>query len=164
MTGSFSYGGSGLSGIDGKGRTTIPAEIRDVVHQSSGGNIVCIGRHRELPCLVGYGRSERQQNRDIIEEMRRAAIMRGDAFDDEEIGAPASSLYEINFEASGRFVLSPMLRHFGKLKNRVFFHATDSKFLLWDPEIFASSAPAKFKQAREELEYWISLAPKGGDK
>lgn len=162
MSSSFSFGGSGLSGIDSKGRTTIPAEIRDVVQKSSEGNIVCIGRHRELPCLVGYGRSERQQNRDIIEEMKRAAILRGEAFDDEEYGAASSSLYEINFEASGRFVLSPMLRHFGKLTSRVFFHGTDTKFLLWDPEIFLDEAPAKFKQAREELEYWLSVQGKGG--
>jgi MraZ protein len=161
VSGSFSFGGSGLSGIDSKGRTTIPAEIRDVVQKSSEGNIVCIGRHRELPCLVGYGRSERQQNREIIEEMKRAAILRGEAFDDEEYGAPASSLYEINFEASGRFVLSPMLRHFGKLTSRVFFHGTDTKFLLWDPEIFLAEAPAKFRQAREELEYWLSVQGKG---
>lgn len=161
MSGSFSYGGSGLSGIDTKGRTTIPAEIRDVVQKSSGGNVVCIGRHRDLPCLVGYGRNERLQNRDIIEEMRRAAIMRGDVFDDEEFGASASSLYEINFEPSGRFVLSPMLRHFGKLTSRVFFHGTDTKFLLWDPDIFLAKAPAKFWQAREELEYWLSQSAKG---
>ncbi len=150
-----------MSSIDTKGRTTIPAEIRDVVQKSSDGNVVCIGRHRELPCLVGYGRNERQQNRDIIEEMRRAAIMRGDVFDDEEFGAPASSLYEINFEVSGRFVLSPMLRHFGRLTNRVFFHGTDTKFLLWDPVVFLAEAPAKFRQAREELEYWLAAAAKG---
>jgi len=145
VSGSFSFGGSGLSSIDGKGRTTIPAEIRDTVQKSSDGNTVCIGRHHELPCLVGYGQTERQQNRDFIDEMKKAAIMRGADFDDEEVGARASSLYEINFEASGRFVLSPMLRHFGKLTSKVFFHGTDTKFLMWDPDVFLSQGPEKWK-------------------
>ena len=82
-------------------------------------------------------------------------------FDDEEVGARASSLYEINFEASGRFVLSPMLRHFGKLTSKVFFHGTDTKFLMWDPDIFLSQGPEKFRAAKEELEYWLSAGGKG---
>lgn len=53
------YAGSGVSGVDAKGRTTIPAEIRDSVLQSSGSNSVCISRHSSLPCLIGFGSSER---------------------------------------------------------------------------------------------------------
>ena len=55
------YAGSGLSTIDAKGRVTIPAELRDTVAESSGENIVCISRHPNLPCLIGYGRAERQK-------------------------------------------------------------------------------------------------------
>jgi hypothetical protein len=51
------YAGSGLSTIDAKGRVTIPAELRDTVAESSGENVVCISRHPNLPCLIGYGRA-----------------------------------------------------------------------------------------------------------
>ena len=161
MSGSLSYGGAGLSMIDGKGRTTIPAELRDVVQLSSGGNHVCIARHPDLPCLVGYGRTERARIVDEIREMQKVAIAGGKTeFDDEALGDAAASINETNFEASGRFVLSARERHFGKLENRVFFHGVHTRFLLWNPDVFLASAPAKFRHAREELEYLLATSGK----
>ena len=74
------YAGSGLSTIDGKGRVTIPAELRDTVAQASGENIVCLARHPSLPCLIGYGRAERQKLREDIETQWKAAVERGGEF------------------------------------------------------------------------------------
>ena len=102
------YAGSGLSTIDAKGRVTIPAELRDTVAESSGENIVCISRHPNLPCLIGYGRAERQKLRADIESQWEAAIQRGGEFDRESAGVIASSIFETAFENSGRFVLQPI--------------------------------------------------------
>ena len=149
------YAGSGLSTIDLKGRTTIPAELRDTVTQSSGENVVCLARHPSLPCLIGFGKAERLQRRADVEAQWQAAVNRGDAFDREAAGANASSIFETAFEPSGRFVVQPMLRHFGKLKERAFFFGATTHFLMWDPEIFLKEAPASFAHVREELEYWL---------
>jgi MraZ protein len=150
------YAGSGLSTIDAKGRVTIPAELRDTVSASSGENIVCISRHPSLPCLIGFGREERQKLRSDIEAQWQAAIQRGGEFDRESAGVVASSIFETGFEASGRFVLQPMLRHFGKLGERAFFFGATTHFMLWNPEVFMDSAPPAFAHVREELEYWMN--------
>ncbi len=148
------YAGSGLSSVDGKGRATIPAELRDSVQESSEGNLVCLARHSTLPCLIGFGRTERQKLRADVEAQWQGAITRGDSFDRELAGISASSIFETAFEPSGRFVLQPMLRHFGKIADRAFFFGATTHFMLWNPDIFRDQAPAAFDQIKEELEYW----------
>lgn len=150
------YAGSGVSGLDAKGRTTIPSELRDTVQASSEGNIVCLSRHSSLPCLVGFGRAERQKLRTDIEAQWQAAIARGDAFDRELAGITASSIFETAFEASGRFVLQPMLRHFGRLEDRAFFFGTVTHFQLWNPDVFLAEAPDSFGHVKDELNYWLN--------
>ena len=149
------YAGSGVSGVDGKGRTTIPAELRDSVQQSSGSNSVCLARHSTLPCLIGFGGAERSKLRTDIETQWQSAVTRGDQFDRELAGIAASSIFETAFEASGRFVLSPMLRHFGRLGGRAFFFGATTHFMLWNPDIFLSDAPAAYDHVKDELNYWL---------
>lgn len=145
-----------MSSLDAKGRTTIPAELRDTVQQSSEGNIVCLSRHARLPCLTGFGRAERQKLRTDIEAQWQAAIARGENFDREIAGITASSIFETAFEASGRFVLQPMLRHFGRLEERVFFFGTVTHFQLWNPDVFLTEAPDTFAHVKDELHYWLN--------
>ncbi len=149
------YAGSGVSGVDAKGRATIPAEIRDSVQQSSEANLVCLSRHSHLPCLVGFGRAERQKLRVDIETQWQSAVVRGEQFDREMSGITASSIFETAFEASGRFVLQPMLRHFGKLEDRIFYFGATTHFMLWNPDIFMAQAPSAFDAVKEELVYWL---------
>jgi MraZ protein len=156
VSGLVVYAGSGLSTIDAKSRLTIPAELRDTVAESSGDNVVCLARHSSLPCLIGFGRAERLQRRADIETQWNAAIGRGANFDRELAGVGASSIFETAFEPSGRFVIQPMLKHFGKLTDRAFFFGATTHFMLWDPEVFKASAPPAFAHVGEELDYWMN--------
>jgi MraZ protein len=156
------YAGSGLSSVDGKGRATIPAELRDSVQESSEGNLVCLARHAKLPCLIGFGRTERQKLRADVEAQWQGAIARGDEFDRELAGITASSIFETAFEPSGRFVLQPMLKHFGKIEERAFFFGATSHFMLWNPDIFRDHAPVAFDPIKEELDYWINEQARRG--
>ena len=156
------YAGSGVSGVDAKGRTTIPAELRDSVQQSSGANSVCIARHSSLPCLVGFGGAERLKLRTDIETQWQSAVTRGDQFDRELAGISASSIFETAFEASGRFVLSPMLKHFGRIDDRAFFFGATTHFMLWNPDIFLKDSPAQFDAVKDELNYWLAELGKRG--
>ncbi len=162
MSGLVVYAGSGLSSVDSKGRTTIPAELRDTVQQSSDDNLVCLSRHASLPCLIGFGRAERQKLRVDIETQWQSSIGRGEQFDREAAGVVASSIFETAFESSGRFVLQPMLRHFGKLADRAFFFGTTTHFQLWNPDVFLAEAPAAFTPVKEELQYWLEQNGKRG--
>lgn len=150
------YAGSGVSGVDAKGRTTIPAELRDSVQLSSGANSVCISRHRDLPCLIGFGGAERLKLRADIEAQWQSAVNRGEQFDRELAGVSASSIFETAFEASGRFVLSPMLKYFGKIEDRAFFFGATTHFMLWNPDIFLKEAPAAYNPIKDELNYWLA--------
>jgi MraZ protein len=157
------YAGSGLSTIDAKARVTIPAELRDAVAQSTGENSVCLQRHPTLPCLIGYGRAEKEQRKVDLNTQWSAAINRGSAFDREAEGAGASSIFETNFESSGRFVIPSMLKSLGKLSSdRAFFFGVTTHFMLWNPDIFLSSAPPAFAHVRDELDYWLSEASRRG--
>ena len=156
------YAGSGLSKIDDKGRATIPAELRDTVQMSSDANIVCLSRHASLPCLIGYGVAEKNKQRSDIETQWQSAVGRGEQFDRELAGVSASSIFETAFEASGRFVLQPMLRHFGKLDDRAFFFGATTHFMLWNPDVFLAEAPSAFGSVKDELNYWLSQQGKRG--
>ena len=156
------YAGSGVSTVDAKGRTTIPAELRDSVQQSSGANSVCIARHKELPCLVGFGGTERLKLRTDIEAQWQSAVTRGGDFNRELAGISASSIFETAFEASGRFVLSPMLKHFGRIDERAFFFGATTHFMLWNPDIFLKEAPVHFDAVKDELNYWLAELVKRG--
>ena len=156
MSGLAVYAGSGVSTLDAKGRTTIPAELRDTVQISSDANMVCLSRHANLPCLIGFGRAERQKLRTDIESQWQAAIARGADFVREIAGVSASSIFETAFEPSGRFVLQPMLRHFGQLNDRAFFFGTVTHFQLWNPDVFLAQAPDAFAHVKEELNYWLN--------
>jgi MraZ protein len=145
-----------VSGIDAKGRTTIPAELRDTVQLSSEANMVCLSRHAELPCLIGFGRAERQKLRADIEAQWQASIARGEDFDRETAGLKATSIFETAFEPSGRFVIQPMLRHFGKLEDRAFYFGTVTHFQLWNPDVFLAEAPNAYASVKEELSYWLT--------
>ena len=150
------FAGSGVSGVDGKGRTTIPAELRDSVQQSTGANSVCIARHNALPCLIGFGGAERTKLRTDIETQWQSAIGRGDQFDREFAGITASSIFETAFEPSGRFVLPPMLKHFGRIDDRAFFFGATTHFMLWNPDVFLTEAPTQFDAVKDELNYWLN--------
>jgi MraZ protein len=138
------YAGSGVSGVDAKGRTTIPAELRDSVQQSSGANSVCISRHNSLPCLIGFGGAERLKLRSDIETQWQSAVNRGTEFDRELAGVSASSIFETAFEASGRFVLSPMLRHFGQINDSAFFLRCHHAFHAVEPFGFPEGRTGPF--------------------
>jgi MraZ protein len=163
MSASIVYAGSGLSTIDAKSRLTIPAELRDAVIESSGENAVCLQRHASLPCLIGYGRAEKKQRLLDLTTQWQAAINLGGEFDREANGATASSIFETNFESSGRFVISPMHKSLGKLTgDRAFFFGVTTHFMLWDPDIFLNSAPPAFAHIRDELDFYLGEAARRG--
>ena len=55
-------------------------------------------------------------------------------------------------------VLSPMLKHFGRIEDRAFFFGATTHFMLWNPDVFLKEAPAAFNPIKDELDYWLAQA------
>ena len=121
MSGAYAYSGSAISAIDDKGRLSVPAFLRKNLVESSDGRTLCLGTHEKWDCLVGFGLS-------------RKADMLTD-FDKDAAGARKfSSLQDLSFDASGRFILPPQLREIGNLEGNVLFHGIGTTFCLWNPQ------------------------------
>ena len=112
MSGAYAYSGSAISAIDDKGRLSVPAFLRKNLVESSDGRTLCLGTHEKWDCLVGFGLSRKD-----------AAGAR-----------KFSSLQDLSFDASGRFILPPQLREIGNLEGNVLFHGIGTTFCLWNPQ------------------------------
>ena len=135
MSGFIAYSGSALTAIDDKGRLSVPAFLRKDLVASSDGRILCLGMHEKWDCLVGFGLSRKSDMLSEIEKQWEAAITRGGSFDRDATGARKfSSLQEMSFDASGRFLLPPQLQDMVGLKDNVLFHGIGTTFCLWDPQ------------------------------
>lgn len=157
------YSGTGPSSVDGKGRLTIPADLRHAVQASSGANEVHLQRHPSLRCLVGFGKVERDNLRLDIEQRSDAAASQLLDFDRQKAALAIPSVYPMPFEPSGRFVLHPLLADYAHLtkEKRVFFMGMITHFLIWNADIFDAEAPAEFDGFRFEYDYWFKKDGKG---
>lgn len=153
------YSAFGLTAIDSeKGRLAIPADIRSVVDQSSGGRYLCLAKHDEYPCLIGYGRSHRHELMQEIEREQDRMTALQQPFDrNRAIREKFSVVQEVIFDASGRFVLPPIIKKMGQLQDKAFFHGFGPKFCIWNPDLLLkqddSFATEKFVVS-ELLEEW----------
>jgi len=135
VSGVYAYSGSAISAIDDKGRLSVPAFLRKNLIASSNDRILCLGTHEKWGCLVGFGLSRKVDMLAEIDREEATAIARGEPYDRDAAGARKfSSLQDLSFDASGRFVLPPMLQAIGGLENKVLFHGIGSLFCLWNPQ------------------------------
>lgn len=135
MSGVFVYSGSALSAIDDKGRLSVPSFLRKDLIASSDGRTLCLGTHEKWNCLVGFGLTRKAEMLSEIDKEEEIAVARGEPYDRDAAGARKfSSLQELSFDASGRFVLPPMLQSMGGLDDQVVFHGIGKTFCLWDPQ------------------------------
>jgi len=135
VAGAFAYSGSAISAIDDKGRLSVPATLRKDLIASSNGRTLCLGLHEKWNCLVGFGLSRKADLLAEIDKEWEAALARGAPFDKDVAGARRfSSIQEMSFDASGRFILPPDLRSIGGLDEKVLFHGIGSTFCLWNPQ------------------------------
>lgn len=123
-----------MTAIDDKGRLSVPAFLRKDLIDSSGGRILCLGAHEKWDCLIGFGISRKTEILNDNDLQWKAAINRGEYFDKDAANARIfSSIQDLAFDASGRFIVPPQLRDIGELVDNVFFHGIGTAFCLWNP-------------------------------
>lgn len=136
VSAAFVYSGSALSAIDDKGRLSVPSFLRKDLIASSEGRVLCLGTHEKWDCLIGFGLSRKAEMLAEITREEDIAIARGEPYDRDAAGARKfSSLQELSFDASGRFILSPMMQAMGELDDKVLFLGIGKTFSLWNPEL-----------------------------
>ncbi|WP_305098215.1 division/cell wall cluster transcriptional repressor MraZ [Croceibacterium aestuarii] len=129
------YHGKGFSLRGEKNRLVLPTTLRkDVVASSGGERIVCLTKHPDWDCLMGFGLSHTETFDAWLDSEQERATRLGRDFNR---GAMSLALYgyeDLPFDASGRFVLNPDLLEMGKIGDEVYFQGAGEYFTLWAPD------------------------------
>ena len=149
------FKGHALNAIDGKGRVAIPAAMRQAIEANGGdGRNLIIAKHEVDDCLIGY---DRAWSALLHAKLERAEDREADAGRDYGRYNPARRAFalieDVPYDASGRFILPPMLKDRAKLSDLALFLGTGNTFEIWNPRslIEAPSMDAEIKEVARWL-------------
>lgn len=148
------YFGYGLSGVDDKGRVSVPARLRSTLEANSSGRTLYVSRHPVAPCLMAYDRLFHEELPDFL---LRLAEEEGQGKErkptQSELARAAGVSDELPFDGSGRFVLPPFMRRTGKIETKALFVGALDIVEIWNPEIAltADCVPAATREVAEFL-------------
>lgn len=126
------FRGSALNAVDGKGRLSVPAFIRQKIERRSDEKILVLSPHPQLPCLVGYdanysatlqARADKRlgDNPDPLAEMEMQAAM-------------FASTIDVPYDTSGRIIMPPRLKRKSGIADLAFFIGMGGEFQVWNPQ------------------------------
>lgn len=159
------FSGNGICTADGKGRFSLPLDMRKVVKASSGAeNRLCLTIHNHLPCAIGFGLSHKQWLEDQVVEMERLAREKGQAFDAEaEREARFADMEDLNFDDGGRFFMPPDIRDMMGIGDAVVFVGASRHIQMWDPKTLLASE-GRSPRVRLAVEKFLAEREAGGRK
>jgi MraZ protein len=145
------YVGGGLSAIDQKGRVAIPNQLRGIILENSGGvPEIQLTSSTTAPCLAGFDKPYTKLvsgtiERDLIEGASTPQprhVLQRQAF---------SVVETMPFDASGRFIISPLMRKLGGLDDLAYFFGCGDYLEVWNPTTALNSdlVPRETKIALE---------------
>ena len=121
------FRGASSLNLDAKGRLAIPAKHRDALHSQSAGHLVLTAHpHR---CLLLYPQ--------VAWEPIQAKMMSLSSFDKRSSALQrllVGYAEDIEMDAAGRLLVSPVLREFARLEKQAMLVGQGSHFELWDKE------------------------------
>lgn len=151
MSGRALFTNHALNAIDGKGRVAIPAGMRAAIEANGAeGRNLIIAKHETDDCLIGYDRAWSALLHARLERKEDRAADAGRDYSPHNPARRAFGLIEdVPYDASGRFILPPMLKARAKLDDLAFFLGTGDTFEIWNPRILieAPSMDAEIKDA-----------------
>ncbi len=148
MSGRALFTGHALNAIDGKGRVAIPAGMRQAIEANGDGRNLIIAKHESDDCLIGH---DRGWSALLHARLERTEDREADAGRDYSRYNPARRAFglveDVPYDASGRFILPPMLKDRAKLTDLALFLGTGDTFEIWNPRILieAPSMDAEIK-------------------
>lgn len=153
------YTGHALNAVDGKGRVAVPAGLRQAVEANGDGRNLIIAKHETDPCLIGYDRGWSALLHARLGRSEDRAADAGRDYDRHNANRRAFGLVEdVPFDASGRFILPPMLKERARLDDLALFLGAGDTFEIWNPRLLID-APAMDAEIKD-VARWL-LASKG---
>ncbi|MFM9937232.1 MAG: division/cell wall cluster transcriptional repressor MraZ [Novosphingobium sp.] len=136
------YRGQGFSPRGEKNRFVLPAGFRQTVRDASEGKrALCLDKHHNLPCLVGFGESYAAGFDEQIAHEEEIAIKRGEPFNRDVREAQLCGYDVVSFDESGRFVLPEYLGEQAGIADQLYFHGGIRKFTIWAPDVLFTMGP-----------------------
>ena len=146
------FHGYALNGVDAKNRLSIPSAFRDVIRARSASQAFLLAPHETAPCLVGYDQSHSARLHDMVEKRFSGQYgMERDDFVRRLFGSTES----LNFDDSGRMILSVTLKELGEIDRVAFFIGAGDYFEIWNPQLLLElkgSDPRLARIVRKQLE------------
>lgn len=130
----FIYSGQGFSLLRDKNRFVLPNVFRAVVRESSGKDVLCLAKHPEWKCLVGFGLSRVDDFEAQLDREQERADAAGRPFNRDKRAMALYTFQQVPFDGSGRFVLPDALAGLANLDEQLFFQGVGRTFTIWSPE------------------------------
>ncbi|MBT0669407.1 division/cell wall cluster transcriptional repressor MraZ [Novosphingobium profundi] len=128
------YSGQGFSLIRDKKRFVLPNSLRTSVRESSGKDVLCLAKHPEWKCLVGFGLSRVDEFEKQLDAEEERADRAGRAFNRDKRAMQLYSFQQVPFDGSGRFVLPEALSGLANVDEQLFFQGVGRFITIWNPE------------------------------
>lgn len=132
------YSGQAYSPSGDKGRFVLPPTFRKAVRDSSDGRVLCLMKHPNWPCLVGFGLSRKDELEAQLDREEDRATSLGRDFDRDLRASQLFGFLEMPFDDSGRFVMPEHLRALAGIEDGLFFQGGGRFFTLWNPAALAT--------------------------
>ena len=127
------FSGQAYSPAGDKGRFVLPPLFRKAVKESSDGRVLCLAKHPQWNCLVGFGLSRKSELDAQLDREEEFALRAGREFDRDTRASQLFGFVELPFDDSGRFVMPDHLRNLGKIEEGLYFQGGGRFFTLWNP-------------------------------
>lgn len=124
------FSGQAFSPAGDKGRFVLPPLFRNATKASSGSKVLCLDKHAQFSCLVGFGLSRMGELEAQLDREEDRAT--GD-FDRDTRAQQLFGFAQVSFDDSGRFVLPDHLRQLGHIEDAMFFQGGGRQFTIWNP-------------------------------
>lgn len=132
------YSGQGFSLIRDKKRFVLPNTLRPSVRESSGKDVLCLAKHPEWKCLVGFGLSRVDDFERQLDQEEERADRAGRSYNRDKRAMQLYSFQQVPFDGSGRFVLPDGLMGLANIDDQLFFQGVGRFITIWNPsELYA---------------------------
>ncbi|WP_159980187.1 MULTISPECIES: division/cell wall cluster transcriptional repressor MraZ [unclassified Novosphingobium] len=131
----FIYSGQGFSLLRDKNRFVLPNVLRSTVRDSSGKDVLCLAKHSEWKCLVGFGLSRVDEFEPQLDAEQTRADNAGRTFNRDKRAMQLYNFQQVPFDGSGRFTMPEALTSLANFGEQLFFQGIGrSGILIWNPE------------------------------